>query len=114
MESHQSYGVDSMTGFDQFWAAWPKSPRKGGKTVCLQRWIKHHHESQSKTIIAHVKYMKTTMQWLEQDGRYIPAPLVYINGQKWDGAEIPDPETLFIDREAVYQKQLEASIAAFK
>jgi hypothetical protein len=104
-----------MTGFERFWSAWPKSPRKGGKSVCLQRWIKCHHESQSETIVAHVKYMKTTMDWLKDDGRYIPAPLVYINGQKWDGAEIPPAEEFMqIDREAVYKRQLEASIRAFK
>jgi hypothetical protein len=26
--------------FEQFWAAWPKSIRKGGKSVCLTRWKK--------------------------------------------------------------------------
>jgi len=26
--------------FEQFWAAWPKSVRKGGKSVCLARWKK--------------------------------------------------------------------------
>jgi hypothetical protein len=103
-----------MTGFDQFWAAWPKHPRKGSKALCRQRWIKHHHETQTETIIAHVNYMKTTMDWLKEGGAFICAPLVYLNQQKWDGAEIPDPQTLSIDREAIYRKQLAASIASFK
>jgi acyl-CoA thioesterase FadM len=34
--------------------------------------------------------MKTTDQWRLKDGAFIPAPLVYLNQQRWDGAEIPE------------------------
>jgi hypothetical protein len=34
--------------------------------------------------------MKTTPQWLRDNGAYIPAPKVYLNQQRWDGAEIPE------------------------
>jgi hypothetical protein len=34
--------------------------------------------------------MKTTDQWRKDNGAYIPAPLVYLNQQRWDGAEIPE------------------------
>ena len=102
-----------MQGFEMFWSAWPKSPRKGGKSECLKRWIKRHHESQTETIVAHVKYLKTTMDWLKDNGMYIPAPVVYLNQQRWDGAEIPS-ESEKIDPDLVYQRQLAASIAAMK
>ena len=36
--------------------------------------------------------MKTTDQWLTSNGAFIPAPLVYLNQQRWDGAEIPEPK----------------------
>ena len=40
--------------------------------------------------IKHVIWMKTTDAWKKQNGEFIPAPLVYINQMRWDGAEVPD------------------------
>ena len=79
------------SGFDLFWAAWPKSPRKGAKSACLAKWKKGLYEHCADQIIKHVEWMKTTDQWLTSNGAYIPAPLVYLNQQRWDGAEIPEP-----------------------
>ena len=28
-------------GFEDFWKAWPKSTRKGGKSECLKKWQKY-------------------------------------------------------------------------
>jgi len=78
------------SGFDRFWAAWPKSTRKGGKSECLKKWKKHYCETCADQIIKHVEWMKTTDQWRKDGGAYIPAPLVYLNQQRWDGAEIPE------------------------
>lgn len=78
------------SGFDRFWAAWPKHPRKGGKAACLAKWAKTYCETQADQIIKHVEWMKTTEQWKKDNGAFIPAPLVYLNQQRWDGAEIPE------------------------
>lgn len=79
-----------MNGFDRFWASWPKSDRKGAKSICLKVWTKNYNESQTELIVTHVEYMKQTDAWRKSDGAFIPAPLVYLNQQRWDGAEIPD------------------------
>jgi hypothetical protein len=76
--------------FEDFWNAWPKSVRKGGKSTCLAKWNKLKLDGQAETIIAHVKYMKTTDAWKKANGDFIPAPLVYINQMRWDGAEVPE------------------------
>ena len=34
--------------------------------------------------------MKTTDQWRKDNGAFIPAPSVYLNQQRWDGAEVPE------------------------
>ena len=34
--------------------------------------------------------MATTAQWLRDNGSWIPAPKVYLNQQRWDGADVPD------------------------
>jgi len=79
-----------MQGFDNFWAAWPKSTRKGAKAACLKVWIKNYNETQTDQIIKHVEWMKTTDDWRKNQGAFIPAPLVYLNQQRWDGAEVPE------------------------
>ena len=84
--------VMPKTGFDKFWEAWPRSPRKGGKSECQKKWIKNYLETCADQIIKHVEWMKTTDQWRQGNGAYIPAPLVYINQMRWDGAEVPDIE----------------------
>lgn len=78
------------SGFDRFWAAWPKHPRKGAKSKCQQVWNKSYCETCTDQILKHIAWMLTTEQWRKDGGAYIPAPLVYLNQQRWDGAEIPD------------------------
>lgn len=79
-----------MFGFEGFWAAWPRSVRKGGKSVCKARWIKGGYDGCADQVIKHVEWMKTTDAWRKDNGAFIPAPLVYLNQQRWDGAEIPE------------------------
>jgi len=76
--------------FEDFWTAWPKSVRKGGKSTCLAKWNKLKLDSQADQIIKHVTWMKTTDAWKKANGDFIPAPLVYINQMRWDGAEVPE------------------------
>ena len=79
-----------MTPFDRFWAAWPRSTRKESKTLCLKKWQKMGLDIHADEIIRHVEYMKSTDSWQKSNRQFIPAPLVYINQMRWDGAEIPD------------------------
>ena len=78
------------TGFEKFWKAWPASTRKGAKSECRKKWEKHYCETQADQIIKHVEWLKTTEQWIKSNGAFIPAPLVYLNQQRWDGAEVPE------------------------
>lgn len=77
-------------GFERFWEAWPKSTRKGAKAECKKKWVKHYCETQTDQILKHVEWLKTTEQWIKANGAFIPAPLVYLNQQRWDGAEVPE------------------------
>jgi hypothetical protein len=78
------------SGFDRFWNCYPKTPRKGAKSECQKKWVKYYCENQADQIVKHIEWMKTTEQWLKGNGAFIPAPLVYLNQQRWDGADIPD------------------------
>ena len=76
--------------FEQFWKAYPSTPRKGGKAKCKQVWDKSYCDTQAEQILKHINWLKTTEQWLKSNGAFIPAPLVYLNQQRWDGAEVPE------------------------
>lgn len=83
---------DTVDNFDAFWEAWPKHPRKGAKAACKKRWQKGLYDHCADQILKHIEWMKTTDQWRKDSGAFIPAPLVYLNQQRWDGAEIPEPK----------------------
>lgn len=89
--------------FEAFWAAWPKSTRKGGKSTCLAKWNKMKLDTQADQIIKHVEWMKTTDAWTKQNGEFIPAPLVYINQMRWDGAEIPEIPEVTVNVNVVFK-----------
>lgn len=76
--------------FEEFWAAWPKHFRKASKSVCLAKWKSKNLDKQADQIIKHVNWMKTQDAWTKDKGSFIPAPLVYINQARWDGAEVPE------------------------
>ena len=77
-------------GFDEFWDAYPKCFRKGEKATCKKKWSDSYYFMQKEIIVKHLQWMATTAQWLKDGGSWIPAPLVYLNQQRWDGAEIPE------------------------
>ena len=38
-------------------------------------------------ILAHVESLKVSTGWQKNGGEFIPAPLVYLNQRRWEGAE---------------------------
>lgn len=90
-KEHSTFAAGSVVArlrrFQDFWAAWPQSLRKGGKGKCEDVWAKRHLDAEADEIVAHVKAMGQTTEWRKEAGQYVPAPLVYLNGRRWDGAE---------------------------
>jgi hypothetical protein len=78
--------------FETFWQVWPASTRKGARSTCKAKWDKMKLDLQAEQIVKHVEWQKTTEAWKKANGTFIPAPLVYINQQRWDGADIPEME----------------------
>lgn len=75
-------------GFVAFWTAWPVSDRKQARGKCLEAWKKARCEGAAAEIVAHVEAMKLSAGWRKNGGEFIPAPLVYLNGRRWEGAEL--------------------------
>lgn len=82
---------DSLTpGFQRFWETWPKSERKAARGKCFASWKKAKADTLADTIVAHVESLKRSPGWTKQGGEFIPAPLVYINERRWEGADSSD------------------------
>jgi len=77
----------SLPGFDRFWNAWPKSTRKEARGKCFEAWRKAKAEGHADLIVAHVETKKLTADWTKDAGRFVEAPLVYLNQRRWEGAE---------------------------
>lgn len=85
----ESSTVDKSTdlpGFAKFWETWPTNDRKQAKGKCLDAWKKAHAERVAALVIDHVLSLKNG-SWTKDSGQFIPAPLTYINGRRWEGAE---------------------------
>ena len=75
------------TAFDAFWAAWPRHHRKQAKVKCRAKWKRDKLDSKIEHIMAVLKVEK--FRWAIESNKYVPAPLVWLNGQRWD-CEIED------------------------
>lgn len=70
--------------FLRFWSSWPKGSRKQSQGRCWDVWRRKDFDQIAPTIISHVDSLKASDDW--QKG-YMPAPLVYLNQRRWEGAE---------------------------
>ena len=78
--------ADPFPGFAKFWETWPTNDRKQAKGKCLDAWKKASAERDAALVLAHVSSLKNS-SWLKDGGQFIPAPLVYLNQRRWEGAE---------------------------
>jgi len=74
-------------GFAKFWETWPTNDRKQAKGKCLDAWKKANAERDAALVIGHVLFLKNSA-FLKDGGQFIPAPLVYLNQRRWEGADV--------------------------
>jgi len=71
--------------FEEFWETWPKGERKQDKVKCAQKWKRNELDLVADKILSDIAVKRQTEKW--QSG-FIEAPLVYLNGKRWeDGVE---------------------------
>ena len=96
--------------FDEFWAAYPSDcPRKSNKAKCLKKYISLLKAAKDPSalhsaILAGLDRWKHCLDWAEEGGRFIKAPLVWLNNENWDdsprAAKPPKPSAT-AERKAV-------------
>ncbi|MBQ4385872.1 MAG: hypothetical protein II823_08170 [Kiritimatiellae bacterium] len=75
--------------FDEFWGAYPSEcPRKSGRSKCLKKYISILKAAKEPTalhsaILAGIARWKHCLDWTEEGGRFIKAPLVWLNNENW-------------------------------
>lgn len=69
-------------GFDEFWTQYP---RKEGKAKAETAWKRLKPDEVTRAeIMAALARSKTTPQWSEDGGRFIPHAATWLNGRRWE------------------------------
>lgn len=71
------------TQFLTFWSAYPQR-RRVDRARCWDAWRASKLDILVADIVRHVEAMKLTPQWRENDGRYVPLVLTYLNQRRWE------------------------------
>jgi hypothetical protein len=68
--------------FEQFWKLYPRKQNK--KKV--QLWFKNKQPNDAlfDTIIKKLKNFIDTVDWQKENGKYIPMPTTWLNGERWN------------------------------
>ena len=68
-----------------FQAFWEKYPKKVGKKAAWKAWQKLNYTDQLGVQIMHgLTGACNSEQWTKDDGRYIPHPATWLNGERWE------------------------------
>ena len=74
--------------FETFWKAWPRHHRKTNKAKSLKKYLSLSVDPD--IIMTALEALKKSHDWTKNNGKYIPAPLVWLSN---GGYEV-DVETL--------------------
>ena len=71
-----------IVGFDKFWTAYPNKKSKG---EAKKAWDKiKPDELLLETILSTIEKAKTSKQWTDDNGQYIPHPTTWLNREGWE------------------------------
>lgn len=79
-------GSGTCKRFEEFWTAWPANERKQDKVKCARKWRREGLDRDADAILTDISVKQQTNKW--RDG-FIEAPLVYLNGRRWEDGVTP-------------------------
>ncbi len=78
----QKEKADVAERFVRFWTAYP---RKESKPNAQRAWEKiNPDEELTQKILAAIEKQKSSEQWQEDGGKYIPHPATWLNNKRWE------------------------------
>jgi hypothetical protein len=73
--------------FERFWVAYP---RKVGKDAAFRAWERlKPNDAMLESMLAAVEEQRSSPQWLERGGRFIPHPTTWLNQGRWKDETSP-------------------------
>lgn len=82
--------IDEM--FDKFWKAYPKRRDKKRAYKVFMK-IKPNNELLQQMLDC-IEREKQSLDWLKDNGQYIPYPSSWLNGERWNDEDITDTVTI--------------------
>jgi hypothetical protein len=74
--------------FETFWSEYPN---KKEKKKAYERFKKINPDEETFTkMMEGLRRQKTSRQWQESDGRFIPYPTTWLNGERWNDEVVDD------------------------
>ena len=74
--------INTLVGFDEFWAAYPK---KTGKGEARKAWLKIKPDAELlQQMLNAIAWQSQSEQWRKDGGQYIPMPSTWLNQQRWE------------------------------
>ena len=68
--------------FEAFWTAYPN---KKGKKKAFDKWKKLAPDNGlTEQIMEGLSKVKRSRQWTKDDGQFIPHPVTWLNGERWN------------------------------
>ena len=80
--------VNKDADFEIFWSAYPKKKSKETARKAFEKAIK---KTDLQTILDAVEKQKTTSDWMDHGGQYVPYPATWLNAGAWED-EIKEEE----------------------
>ena len=101
--------------FDEFWSAYPSEcPRKVRKAMCRAKYAKlvagaEDPAALHAAILAGLARWRKCQDWVDNDGKFIMAPLVWLNQENWKDSPapyVPHRRTAPLDRKTAEAERL--------
>lgn len=101
-EKEKDKEKDILTGFDEFWAAYP---RKTGKGEARKIWLKlRPNQELLRQMLDAIKRQSISDQWTRDNGQFIPYPATWLNQQRWEDEGIIEPPRKPSKYDSIYAK----------
>ena len=79
--------VNAQDAFAQFWNAYPNHKDKKRAESAFAKAIR---KVDLETMLAAIDAQKRTDGWIKENGRFIPMPSTWLNGERWNDDAKPD------------------------
>jgi hypothetical protein len=99
---HRNNQPSTPSRFEEFWSAWPQHDRKQDKVKCRRRWEAANLDALADAILAALERFKQSRDWLKDRGQYIPAPIVWLNNNRWETPPAVVQKTIIPDNECAF------------